>query len=119
MPFYEAFPDGREIGVCDVGLARRSRRSAIVPPVRHQPDDRLQMAGSRRNRRNALSHFRGTRVLFTDSNLLVFCKHVSGICEGTLSNGSASLFVTPTPARLSVRTKDANQIGSVAANQAI
>src|ERR1700733_5879463 len=41
--------DGREIGVCDVGLARRSQRSAIVPPVRYQPDDGLQMAGSLAN----------------------------------------------------------------------
>src|SRR5665213_3910152 len=43
------FSDGHEIGVCDVGLVRRSQRSAIVPPVRYQPDDRLQMAGSLAN----------------------------------------------------------------------
>jgi hypothetical protein len=38
--------DGREIGVCDAGLGRRSQRSAVVPSVQRQPDDRLQVAGA-------------------------------------------------------------------------
>src|SRR5581483_12123257 len=34
--------NGREIGVCDVGLGRRSQRSAIVPSVRNQSEHGLQ-----------------------------------------------------------------------------
>src|SRR6185369_3910636 len=38
--------DGYEIGVCDAGVGRRCQCSRAVPPLRREPDDRLQVAGA-------------------------------------------------------------------------
>jgi len=39
-------PDGRAVGICDVGVGGRGQYSAVVPPLRHQPDDWLQVVGA-------------------------------------------------------------------------
>src|SRR6202035_721311 len=38
--------DGHEIGICDVGVGRGGECSAVVPSLRRQPYNRLQMAGA-------------------------------------------------------------------------
>src|SRR6266481_2423417 len=45
-------PDGREIGICDVGIGGRSQCSEPVPSLRREPDDRLQVAGALAARRD-------------------------------------------------------------------
>src|SRR6266478_8502604 len=45
-------PDGREIGICDVGVGGRSQCAEPVPSLRRQPDERLQVAGALAARRN-------------------------------------------------------------------
>ena len=79
--------DGREIGICDVGVSGRSQRSEPVPSLRDQPDERLQMVGALACARNG----RTSGAVASAAELAVAQRCSDGNCSAFGACGASGL----------------------------